>query len=804
MIVEIGLFNSRPLATALSVISDLVRKSKEATEAADKLNRVRTEAAKKYGEEKSKLDLLLVTARNENASLVNRKKAIDELNRIIPNYNGQLNETTKKYVENKEALDKYLQSLAKKFELEGAGEMLKDIGGDIAKASVEIEKLREKLGDDKNISMLRGINKTIVGDDEQNKIIEDAGKQRQAIYKKYPELTGVVVEDMEDRANRHLQEILNRRRQKENNEPEPLYNPVEEEKKRKAAEAAAKKLERAAHAALVEQDKEMQAWTKLKLADNLKAYSQGEIDYRTFVDHMDAITLRGYEERLKIWNEESDEYKKIVNEKESYNLKSVERQERLNSKEVEREHQNIIASLQSMQYDDEAGYLEALYQADIEYLQKKASLYREGSEERMDIEEEIQDREFQHQLDRQQRHEEMVEELREQYLNMGNERLKTIALNGLEELHQAQLISEEEYQRAKMAIQAQYATAQSPDQQTSQTASNMLTNAQNRVNENAQAEGTSYAAPIIGSIQQYQAVMEQLKVLYADDETNHAAYLEAKRQATAQFCADLGSQFQAAYSSVNQIMSAASQYFSAAQEYETAQVKKKYEKQIDAAGKNQKKVKKLQEKQAKEEAAIKNKYNAKAMKIQIAQAFASTALAAINAYSSAAQVPMIGYILGPIAAAAAVAAGMIQIAAIKKQAQAQQEGYYSGGYTGGRQYRREAGVVHQGEFVANHEAVNNPSVRPMLDFIDRAQRNNTVGRLSADDVSRQLGQGGNTVVTPIINVTNDNEELRDELSKSREVNEQLLDVIDNKGIKVDFPLDTFDREYKHYQILKER
>ena len=192
------------------------------------------------------------------------------------------------------------------------------------------------------------------------------------------------------------------------------------------------------------------------------------------------------------------------------------------------------------------------------------------------------------------------------------------------------------------------------------------------------------------------------------------------------------------------------------------------------------------------------------MQIQIAQAFASTALAAINAYSSAAQVPMIGYILGPIAAAAAVAAGMIQIAAIKKQAQAQQEGYYSGGYTGGRQYRREAGVVHQGEFVANHEAVNNPSVRPMLDFIDRAQRNNTVGRLSADDVSRQLGQGGNTVVTPIINVTNDNEELRDELSKSREVNEQLLDVIDNKGIKVDFPLDTFDREYKHYQILKER
>ena len=50
-----------------------------------------------------------------------------------------------------------------------------------------------------------------------------------------------------------------------------------------------------------------------------------------------------------------------------------------------------------------------------------------------------------------------------------------------------------------------------------------------------------------------------------------------------------------------------------------------------------------------------------------------TATAALNAYSSAAAIPIVGYIIAPIAAAMAVAAGAMQVAAIKKQQQAQDE-----------------------------------------------------------------------------------------------------------------------------------
>lgn len=797
----------------VGAISDLVRRSMEATEAADKLNKVRTEAAKKVGEEKARLDVLLVTARNENASLKNRLQAIKELNRIIPNYNGGLDATTKKYVENKEALDKYLQSLAKKFELEGAREMLKDIGGDIAKASVEIEKLREKLGDDKNINMLRGINKTIVGEnetkqllsqfDEQNKIIEDAGKQRQAIYRRYPELTGVVVEDMEGRASRHLQEILNRHNKKDN-PLKPFSDPKAEEKKRKAAETAAKKLEAQQKKELKERNDAIKAQTEQELAIVMNRYAKGEIDYRKYISEIDRIQLDGFNRRLAIYDEESDEYKKILNDREQYNLRSVERQERMNQREVELVHQSVMAELQTKQWSDEGEYLEAMYQEDVNYLQNKAALYRKGSEERVEIEEEIQEREYLHQLERQKRHAEMVEELRENYLNLGNERQLAIALNGLEELHRQGLIKEEEYQKAKIAIQAQFASAVSPDQQARQTGSQMLANARNKVNQDAQANNSDIGSPIVGTIKQYQATMEQLKILYGNDEKNHAAYLAAKAQATSEFCAQLASEFQAAYSSINQIMSAASSYYSAQSDYEIALMNKRYDKEAEKAGNNQKKLKKIEEKRQKEEAAIKSKYNAKAVKIQVAQAIASTALSAINAYSSAAQVPVVGYILAPIAAAAAVAAGMIQVAAIKKQAQAQEAGYYFGGYTGGRQYSREAGVVHEGEWVANHQAVNNPNVRPMLDFIDRAQKNNTVGALTADDISRQLGKGGAAVVAPVVNVSNDNEELRQSLDETREVNSRLLEIIEEKGINIDFPMDSFDRSYKHFLKLSKR
>lgn len=264
---------------------------------------------------------------------------------------------------------------------------------------------------------------------------------------------------------------------------------------------------------------------------------------------------------------------------------------------------------------------------------------------------------------------------------------------------------------------------------------------------------------------------------------------------------------QQAFDTVNTMLSAASSYSQACSDLETARINANYDKQIEAAGNNSAKRKKLEEKRDKELAAAKKKANKRAMVIQLAQAVASTAMAAINAYSSAAQVPFVGYILAPIAAATAVAAGMLQIATIKKQQQAQEAGYYEGGFTGGSSYRRKAGIVHEGEFVANHNAVNNPQILPALQLINEAQRNNTVGSLTAADISRSLGQGGATVVSaPSVTVNTDNSELNTTLSEARDVIDQLSLVL-AQGIHAKCYIDGDDgiaKNLDHYKKLNSR
>lgn len=793
------------VAVVIGYLIDLARRTDGVSLAMERMNKNRENAKRKAAEEKQSLELLIAASKNEKLSLDDRLKAIDKLKGVIPGYITELDRETGKYKENKKALDDYITSLEKKYELEGAKEMLAELGKEIAEATVKFSKAKQAADDAKNAGpgysyttswgSVSNTTSDLTAKTERdlnsaNAVLQSKLQQRKEILNTY----GVDLQKEAANAQEQEQSVVN--------DPTEFTDPKADEKQRKAAEAAAKKLEAQRKRDLKERNDALKAETEAELAVLASQYARGLIDYRSFVAKRDEIMINGFNKRMAIYEEESDEYKQMLNDREQYNLKAVERGERMNMREVELVHQSIMAELQAKQWNDEGAMLEALYQEDINYLQNKAALFRQGSEERMEIEEEIQEREYQHQLERQQRYEEMLEDLKENYLNQGNKRQMEIALNGLDELHRQGLLKEEEYQKARIAIQAQYAgNSLSPNEQTKKTGSEMLTTARSKVNDNAQNNSTDIDSPIVGTINRYKNVMEQLKVLYANDEQNHAAYLSAKAQETSEFCQQLASEFQVAYNMVNQIMSAASNYYAAQSDYEVAVMNKKYDKMADKAGNNQKKLKKIEEKRQKEEAAIKSKYNAKQVKIQIAQAIAQTAMSAINAYSSAAAVPVVGYILAPIAAAAAVAAGMIQVAAIKKQAAAQEAGYYSGGFTGGNKYRKEAGVVHEGEFVANHDAVNNPNVRPMLEFIDRAQKNNTVGGLTAEDISRQLSNGGTALVTPIVNVNYDNEELREELARDREVKERLLDVIENEGIGVDFPMDKFDKSYNHYKNL---
>ena len=595
-------------------------------------------------------------------------------------------------------------------------------------------------------------------------------------------------------------------------------------KAEKAAAAEARKREAEAKRKQKQAADSIKAETNELMADNAKAYAEGKKTYQQFIDDRQSIQIKGFAKLKQLYGEKSNEYKQLLDNQVNVVKQHDAAIQKMNEQTIERERIQKEASIKA-QYNDASSAIyqndtalnEALYKNDVEAMKKRLALYkdREGSEEWLDLKAEMEQAELDHQLQMQESYQNQLRELRQQFGKQDIEAEKQMYLNGLENIYKQGLIKEEEYQQMKLDIIELYADrkaqieaedhgAGSTQLKVDRTSNRMVNQAKAEAGDAQNPANASFGGYFSSQIANYQNTMEKLKELYGDDEQNHAAYMQAKAMVTADFLNDMVEQTSAAYNGINNILSAASAYAQACSDLEQAKISKNYEKQIAAAGNNSKKKKKLEEKRDKELAAAKSKANKKAMKIEIAQAIASTAMAAINAYSSAAAIPGTGWIMAPIAAGLATAAGMMQIATIKKQHQAEAAGYYEGGYTGGNRYRKEAGVVHEGEFVANHRAVNNSSIRPAFDLIDRAQRANTVGSLTADDISRALGAGTSAaVVAPIVNVSNDNAEVRQSLDGVNSAVNRLNENIE-RGIKADVSIagrDGIDRKLKEYHRM---
>lgn len=601
------------------------------------------------------------------------------------------------------------------------------------------------------------------------------------------------------------------------------------EKERKAAEKERKKQETEAHKAAVKRKaalkKELNDAKKSTEAQQLEAttlYSTGQIRLAEYNDRMAKIKEQGLQQRMDILRKygeaESEEYKRLNAQKEKISA-DYERKQTQDLQELEYDRQVAEQAITAEYYNkdsdlyhNEGAINEALFQLDQTFLKEKQALYLKSSDEYWQIAREIERSEQQHQYDRQKQYDDTLMQLKQEYLTLGNEQQMKLELAGLDEVHKAGLVSEEEYQRMKMGIANKYASYK-PDakDQAKDDATTALDTAKKMTRQTDDRSGSlgsdnlaTIAGGAIAAIQQQKMVNDNLQKLREEDKISEQAYQDAKKQMNQETYKNIAAIAGAAFSSISSMMGAASAYSQACSDLEVAKIQANYDKQISAAGNNSAKKKRLEAKRDKEISAAKTKANKKAMKIEIAQAVASTAMSAINAYSSAAAIPTVGYIIAPIAAGLATAAGMIQIATIKKQHQAEAAGYYEGGFTGPGHYKKEAGVVHAGEFVANHNAVNNPQLLPALQLIDAAQRNNTVASLTAQDVSRAMGTGSAAVVAPVVNVNADNEQVGESLDNVSSTIERLNEQL-NLGIKSYVVItgpDGFDRKWSQYQKMK--
>ena len=818
--------------TALvAVLIDLNRQSDTAAKISKELNDIREEAQKEIVEEKTKLENLRKAAMDETRSLNERYAAISELNRIVPNYNATIDKTTGKYIENKQALDQYIASLAHLYEVQGAKKRIQKLSEDKVDLELKKQKVQERYNDAKKAGFGMSYttswgatgNTRIDATSHLKSELDDIKSKLEEKNKILSTITKVYGNDIQ---SQEVQKVIDNNKNKGGG-----GSSGETEKERKAREKAEKKAEAEARKREAEaKRKQKQAADSIKaetnqlLAENAKAYAEGTKTYQQFVDDRQSIQLSGFEKLKQLFGEESNEYKQLLDNQVSATKQHDDAIQKMNEQTIERERLLKEASIKAQYYDvnskiyqNDTALNEALYKNDVEAMKKRLALYkdREGSEEWLDLKAEMEQAALDHQLQMQEAYQNQLRELRQQFGKQDIEAEKQMYLNGLENIYKQGIIKEEEYLQIKLDLIEQYADrkaqleaedhgAGSTQLKVDRVSNRMVNQAKAEAGDAQSPANASFGGYFTSQIANYQNTMEKLKELYGNDKQNHAAYMQAKAQVTADFLDNMVQQTSAAYNGINNILSAASAYAQACSDLEQAKISKNYEKQIAAAGNNSKKKKKLEEKRDKELAAAKSKANKKAMKIEIAQAIASTAMAAINAYSSAAAIPGTGWIMAPIAAGLATAAGMMQIATIKKQHQAEAAGYYDGGYTGGNRYRKEAGVVHEGEFVANHRAVNNSSIRPAFDLIDRAQRANTVGSLTADDISRALGAGASAaVVAPIVNVSNDNAEVRQSLDGVNFAVSRLNKTIEN-GIKADVSIagrDGIDRRLKEYHRM---
>ena len=837
---------ANPITAVIAVVAGLtaafVTLSKE-TSAAEQAQRdyndAVTDANKQAADEEAAIMRLVSAIQSSTSAESDRKAALEELNgKLMSQHLGNITEEAVRTGQATRQIQSYIDMMKKKIVIDG---LQKKLAESIAKQAEDEDLLGEADNDSRGywkrfwdrLNPFAGgkTQKLNFASDHKDQLLQSVEREKQYQQK--------LIDKINQLESQHYEVY----------DPEPWRNNgingksndgtiikqhsdssshQETEKERKAREKAEKKSAAEARKREAEaKRKQKQAADTIKaetnqlMADNAKAYAEGNKTYQQFIDDRQNIQIKGFAKLKQLYGAESNEYKQLLDNQVNVVKQHDEAIIKMNEQTIERERQQKEASIKA-QYNDASSAIyqndialdEALYQNEVDAMQKRLSLYNEGSEDWLDLKAEIEQASLDHQLQMQETYMNQLKELRQQFGKQDIQAQETMYLNGLDNLYKKGLIKEEEYQQMKLEITKQFAAQraqiEAEDHGAGSTQSKIDSKTSEMVNSakaaagDAQSTNGSFGGYFVSQVQNYQNTMEKLKELYGSDEQNHAAYMQAKAQVTSDFLNDMVQKTQVAYNGINSILSAASAYSQACSDLEQAKISKNYEKQIAAAGNNSKKKKRLEEKRDKELAAAKSKANKKAMKIEIAQAIASTAMAAINAYSSAAQVPFIGWTLAPIAAGMATAAGLLQIAAIRKQHQAEAAGYYSGGYTGGNRYRREAGVVHEGEFVANHQAVNNSSIRPAFDLIDRAQRSNTVGSLTADDISRALGSGGGSaVVTPIVNVSNDNSEVRESLDGVNNAISILNQTLDD-GLEIVMPIagrSGLHRKLKDYERL---
>ena len=819
-------------------LTDAQRKSNEEQERKARLQRevasATEEANRKTAEEVAKIDQLRRRVENQTLSYEERNKALLELKRLVPEYHASLRKSGKLIDNNTEAIDRYIEKLKDQAYVEALQDKLKeayrrqqDAELVVKRKQRNVQAVEAEMRNHPNqykstmvdVYMPSSMGAVSTGQKTEGntaRIVKDKELQTQQ-----DALRGALhrLKDTQQDINDLTQLALAARKKG----IDPLYlnndggagnggggggthggghgggggkttNPLLE-RERKEGAALERKL-----------DEER----KQRVEDLRAQYAAGALSYAEYYASlvaMDTEHLKRKRDWYKLDLAARDKWQK---ELEKYNEEEKKRRLKWSETEVDRAEKTDLEALE-LQHErgvmSEREYEDARNQIVLEALQQRAEYAKQwGSAEEIDkAQTAYAEEDHRQQLAREKAYWAKVRELRNEYAKKSPEEQEKMELATLDELHRKKYVSEEEYERLLKGLRAKYAKLRGDEVQRESDA--LAESARKRLDAERESVsgrdqrkekdapnvggadfGVSALAQAALKMQQDRKVYAHLQQLRESDKEHAREYDAALRLLDEERLGNLTALSAAAYGSIGSMLSALSAYTQAEGQAQEARVSARYDAEIKAAEGNSEAQKEIEGKKQKELAKIKSEYADRAATMQIAQAVAQTAMAAISAYASAAAVPIVGTVLAPIAAAAAVAAGAVQIATIRKQAEAQRVGYYRGGFTGGDNYRKEAGVVHEGEFVANHQAVRNPSVLRVLRVIDHAQRNNTVARLNLD------GAGGVAAASVAVSSGDGRSEDRSGVASAEALTDTLTRLADTleRGIRSTVSIDGDD------------
>ena len=777
------------ITTAAVAIWNYSKKVNEANKKEKELTDISQMTADAAKEEINALNRLYEAATSETESKENRLKAAKKLQDLYPNYFKNLNAEAIIVGKAKVRYDELTTSIINSARAKAAASLIEQHEGTILQKKQELQDLIPSY----NAKLTAKKNAQNEYDEAYERYKEnlDANKATAGFTETQIALGTITAPSLENlnKANSEFTVVDNQKKALEN-DIKNLNSAIETLKQN--YKDAGGDLETMVKGILPEggnngDDKEKNAakdWLDKEDAINRAAYATGQIDYEEFLNKKHEILLAYYDKMLQDTSLSETKRLEVLADKAEEELNwSKKQQEKFLQQslaDIDKEYESAKARETAWYYDianenygNEKILHEKLFQANVEYLKEKEQLYR-AQGNNMEADNVLLEREQlvnDEKLRKQKEFFSLYNRLQKNYLKASNEEKMAAELETLDALHKEGIVKEVEYQELRKAIEEKYS-----------------------------AKGTKVKDNGFG---------DMLSNLYTSWDT----LISGTTDKTLTSMQKIGAVAQSTWAIAGAALQQYSAYSQACCDVEVAEIEAKYEKGIKAAGKNQKRVALLEEQKEKDIAKVKGKYNKKAMTIEMAQAVAQTAMAAINAYASAAAIPVVGYILAPIAAAMAVAAGAMQIETIKKQHQVQQTGYYGGGFTKrSANDREEVGVVHANEFVVNAQATRNPVVTPFLSLLDHAQRNNTVSSLTAADVSHSMGMGAvvraNTAVSSAM--SDENSARIVAVTSAMTASARAIDRLNKQlegGIESYMVMDGergFDRRYTEYNKMKNR